>query len=174
MGFEIVLGDITQMKVDAIANAANTTLLGGGGVDGAIHRRAGRKLLEECKTLGGCETGKAKMTKGYDLPASYVLHTPGPIWHGGDRGEDALLASSYQSCLNLAEEHGLQSVAFPSISTGLYRFPLERAAKIAVQTIMEFLNTCHSVQQVIMVCFDERTKKAYDQALEEYKEQKGN
>lgn len=174
MSFEIVLGDITQIKTDAIANAANTTLLGGGGVDGAIHRRAGKKLLEECKTLGGCETGKAKITRGYDLPASYVLHTPGPIWHGGNRGEDGLLASCYLSCLVLAEEHGLQSVAFPSISTGVYRFPLERAAKIAVKTIMEYLDTCHSVRKVMMVCFDERTKRAYDEALEEYTAQKTN
>ena len=162
---EIVQGDITVQKVDAIANAANTTLLGGGGVDGAIHRAAGPELLAECRTLGGCATGEAKITKGYRLPAKYVLHTPGPVWHGGRNNEDELLASCYLSCLQLASEYGCRTVAFPSISTGVYHFPLERAAGIAVGTIAVYLETHPEIELARMVCFDSRTKEAYDRAL---------
>src|ERR1043165_7720259 len=128
----VVEGDITRQKEDGIVNAANTTLLGGGGVDGAIHRAAGPQLLEECRKLGGCATGQAKITKGYRLPAKFVIHTVGPVWRDGNHGEDELLASCYRSCFGLVEQNGLRSVAFPSISTGAYGFPMERAARIAV------------------------------------------
>ena len=163
----IVQGDITKERVDAIVNAANTSLLCGGGVDGAIHRAAGPQLLEECRTLGGCPTGQAKATKGYRLPARYVLHTPGPIWRGGTKGEPELLRQCYQNCLALAEELQCKTVAFPSISTGIYHFPLEQAAGIAVSTILDFLKTSQFVEQVKMVCFDGRTKGVYDAALAE-------
>src|SRR5437870_3881569 len=132
---ELVEGDITEQAVDAIVNAANTSLLGGGGVDGAIHRAAGPQLLEECRKLNGCATGAAKITKGYQLRARHVIHTVGPVWHGGGHGEDELLARCYQSCFALAEEHGLRNIAFPSISTGAYGFPVERASRIAVREI---------------------------------------
>lgn len=165
MEFSIIQGDITAFTVDAIVNAANTSLLGGGGVDGAIHRAAGPELLEECRRLHGCETGKAKITSGYRLPANYVIHTPGPVWHGGGAGEEGLLASCYRSCLHLAEENGCRTVAFPSISTGVYRFPLECAAYIAVREILAFSPIAKTVQSVTMVCFDERTKAAYEAAL---------
>src|SRR5262249_7952436 len=135
----IVEGDITRQQVDAIVNAANTTLLGGGGVDGAIHRAAGRELLEECRRLGGCQTGQAKITFAYKLPAKWVLHTVGPVWQGGTRGEDELLANCYRSCFKLALEHKIRSVAFPAISTGAYGFPLDRAADIAVRQTVSFL-----------------------------------
>ena len=160
-----MLGDITQVRADAIVNAANRTLLGGGGVDGAIHRAAGPELLAECRTLNGCETGQAKITKGYKLPAKYVIHTPGPIWKGGNNGERELLASSYRSCLELAAEHGCKTVAFPSISTGVYRFPLELAAPIAVGTVRTFLADHPEIEQVCFVCFSQQVKDAYDQAL---------
>ena len=162
---QIIQGDITKQAVDAIVNAANCSLLGGGGVDGAIPRAAGPELLAECRTLNGCATGQAKITKGYRLPAKYVIHTPGPVWHGGSHGEAELLASCYRSCLTLAREHGCKTVDFPSISTGVYHFPLEKAAEIAISTIAAFLETAPELQQVRMVCFDARTKAHYDQAL---------
>ena len=162
---QIILGDITKQDSDAIVNAANCSLLGGGGVDGAIHRAAGPELLAECRTLHGCETGKAKITKGYRLPAKYVIHTPGPVWHGGSHGEAELLASCYRSCLELAREYGCKSVDFPSISTGVYRFPLDKAADIAIGTIADFLKAAPEIERVRMVCFDEGTKAHYDRAL---------
>lgn len=161
-------GDITTYATDAIVNAANCTLLGGGGVDGAIHRAAGPELLEECKTLGGCETGEAKITKGYRLKAKYVIHTPGPIWRGGAQGEAERLCASYYNSLCLAESHGCRSVAFPSISTGVYHFPLALAAPIAVETILSFLQTAQTVRDVTMVCFDDKTLAAYQDALAKF------
>ena len=165
MGLNIEKGDITTYAVDAIVNAANRTLLGGGGVDGAIHRAAGPQLLEECKTLGGCETGEAKITKGYRLPARYVIHTPGPIWYGGTRGEAERLRSSYENSLALAESHGCSTVAFPSISTGVYHYPLPQAAAIAVDAILNFLKQAKIVREVTMACFDDKTLAAYQEAL---------
>ena len=164
---EIIQGDITKQAVDAIVNAANCTLLGGGGVDGAIHRAAGPELLAECRRLHGCETGKAKITGGYRLPARHVIHTPGPVWHGGGYGEEELLRSCYRSCLELASENGCETVDFPSISTGVYRFPLDKASRIAVGTILDYLEEHPEIRRVRMVCFDERTKAWYDRALEE-------
>ena len=163
---EIVKGDITRSAVDAIANAANTSLLGGGGVDGAIHRAAGPELLAECRTLGGCETGRAKITRGCKLPARYVLHTPGPVWHGGSHGEAELLAGCYRSCLELAAQYGCRTVDFPSISTGVYGYPLDKAAPVALGAIMESLEKYPEIERVRMVCFDDRTKAAYEEALE--------
>lgn len=166
--FSIVKGDIVKAKTDAIVNAANTSLLGGGGVDGAIHRAAGPELLAECETLGGCRTGEAKITKGYKLKAGYVIHTPGPIWRGGKWDEEELLANCYRNCLELAREHGVKTIAFPSISTGVYRFPVDMAAEIAVREISEFLKQDDTMEQVTMVCFDEETKEAYQKALKSY------
>ena len=163
----IVKGDIVKMKTDAIVNAANTSLLGGGGVDGAIHRAAGPELLAECETLNGCRTGEAKITKGYKLKAKYVIHTPGPIWRGGKWGEAELLANCYKNCLALAKENGVKTIAFPSISTGVYRFPVDQAAKIAVGEILNFLNNEDSIEQVTIVCFDDKTKEFYVDALAE-------
>ena len=163
---EVIRGDITRQDADAIVNAANCSLLGGGRVDGAIHRAAGPELLRECRTLNGCETGKAKITKGYRLPARYVIHTPGPVWHGGGHGEEELLASCYRSCLALASEYGCRTVDFPSISTGVYRFPLDKAARIAIGTIAAYLDGHPEIERVRMVCFDERTESFYREALE--------
>jgi O-acetyl-ADP-ribose deacetylase (regulator of RNase III) len=165
MKLEIIQGDITRIAADAIVNAANTSLLGGGGVDGAIHRAAGPQLLAECRGLHGCATGEAKITKGYNLPAHHVIHTPGPIWHGGGQHEAELLHNCYLNSLKLAEANGCRTVAFPSISTGIYSYPLEQAAEIAVRTILDFLRDSQVVESVQMVCFDARTKAAYDTAL---------
>ncbi len=164
---KVVLGDITQQEVDAIVNAANTSLLGGGGVDGAIHRAAGPQLLEECRTLGGCPTGEARITKGYNLPAKWVIHTVGPVWHGGRHGEDELLASCYRNSLALAEKHGIKTIAFPCISTGAYGFPFDRAAKIAIEEVRKFLKWAKAIEKVIFVCFLKRDYECYAQLLKE-------
>jgi O-acetyl-ADP-ribose deacetylase len=161
----VVQSDITKQAVDAIVNAANITLLGGGGVDGAIHRAAGPELLSECRQLGGCATGKAKITRGYKLPAKWVIHTVGPVWSGGQRGEDELLASCYRSCFALVEKHKIKTVAFPSISTGAYGFPMNRAARIAVNETIQFLKRNDSIETVILVCFGESTPET-ESALE--------
>lgn len=165
---KLVQGDITTLQCDAIVNAANTTLLGGGGVDGAIHRAAGPELLAECRTLGGCAVGQAKITRGYQLPARWVIHTVGPVWSGGDRGEDELLASCYRSCFELAQQHGLSSLAFPAISTGAYRFPIERAAEIALREITAHLERVESVSCVYLVCFNQAAVQAYATLIGRY------
>ena len=158
--FSITKGDIVKAKTDAIVNAANTSLLGGGGVDGAIHRAAGPELLAECETLGGCRTGDAKIAKDGSP-------TPGPVWRGGKWAEEELLAECYKNCLRLAAEYGVKTIAFPSISTGVYRFPVKLAAQIAVREILAFLRENTEIEQVTMVCFDENTQQAYEEALEE-------
>ena len=157
---ELVKGDITELAVDAIVNAANNSLLGGGGVDGAIHRAAG--LLEECRTLGGCLTGEAKITAGYNLPAKRVIHTVGPVWFGGGNDEDALLASSYRNSMALAAEHGLRTIAFPAISTGVYGFPKERATRIAVREVVDALERHEEIERVTFVAFSERDYGVYE------------
>ena len=162
----VVEGDITKQQVDAIVNAANTTLLGGGGVDGAIHRAAGPRLVEECKTLGGCATGQAKITKGYNLAAKWVIHTVGPVWQGGGRREDELLASCYRASLQLAVEKGVRTLAFPAISTGVYGFPLERATAIAVREVRKFLDETPSLEKVVFVCFGQRAYEGYLEATQ--------
>ena len=164
---EIVQGDITKLDMEAIVNAANNSLLGGLGVDGAIHAAAGPELLEECKTLGGCETGQAKITGGYNLPAKWVIHTVGPIWKGGDNGEDEFLASCYRSSLELAVENGIKTIAFPSISTGAYGFPIERAAKITLGEIKKFLDSGTPIRLVVMVCFGDDAFRTYKKIMEE-------
>lgn len=158
---EIQKDDITKLKVDAIVNAANTTLLGGGGVDGAIHSAAGPELLEECKTLGNCPTGEAKITLGYQLRAKYVIHTVGPVWNGGTVNEDNLLANCYKNSLKIAAENGIKIIAFPAISTGVYHFPLERAVKIAINETKSFLQNNSIPERVIFVCFDDKTYDTY-------------
>ena len=161
----VVEGDITRQAVDAVVNAANSSLLGGGGVDGAIHRAAGPELLAECRTLGGCPTGEARITSGYRLPARHVIHTVGPVWRGGGQGEDGLLASCYRASLELAVRHGVATVAFPSISTGAYGFPVERAAGIAVRTIRSFLDIHGELAEVRLVCFGPHATAIHEREL---------
>lgn len=165
MSIKAVKADITKLQTDAIVNAANNTLLGGGGVDGAIHRAAGSQLLAECRTLNGCETGQAKITKGYNLPAKYVIHTVGPVWYGGEQGEPQLLADAYRNSLKLAEEHNLKSIAFPAISTGVYGYPKEKAAHIAIDTIREFLKEYD--MEVVLTAFSDGDLKRYERILQQ-------
>ena len=162
---KVVLGDITTLDVDAIVNAANTSLLGGGGVDGAIHRVAGPGLLQECRTLGGARTGQAKITGGYNLPAKYVIHTPGPVWHGGGSQEAELLATCWRNCLHLAAQNHCHSIAFPSISTGVYRFPIAQAAMIAIKQIKDFSAFPSTLNSITICCFSPEDQQVYQQAL---------
>ncbi|MFO1372601.1 MAG: O-acetyl-ADP-ribose deacetylase [Candidatus Competibacteraceae bacterium] len=162
---QVISSDITQLRVDAIVNAANRSLLGGGGVDGAIHRAAGPELLAECRTLGGCETGQAKITGGYRLPARHVIHTVGPVWHGGGQGEPDLLAACYRHSLQLAVANGVHTIAFPAISCGVYGYPLDEAARIAVGEVRNFLGHDDQLEMVYLVCFGEDTRQAYERAL---------
>jgi O-acetyl-ADP-ribose deacetylase (regulator of RNase III) len=164
---DVVEGDITKLAVDVIVNAANSALLGGGGVDGAIHRAAGPQLLEECRTLGGCPTGEAKLTSGYALPAKWIVHAVGPVWHGGTRNEDALLAGCYRSALRLAREKSARSIAFPAISTGVYRFPLARATRIAVSTVLAELKDAALPERVVFACFGAEVANTYHAVLAE-------
>jgi len=162
---EVIVADITTLSVDAIVNAANTSLLGGGGVDGAIHRAAGPELLAECRTLGGCETGNVRITRGYRLPAKHVIHAVGPVWNGGGRGEDELLASCYRRAVELCRANSLASIAFPAISTGVYRFPADRAAGIAVKTVAEVLPSAPSLTRVIFCCFSPDSARLHERAM---------
>ena len=162
---ELYKGDITKLNVDAIVNAANTSLLGGGGVDGAIHRAAGHELLEYNQRLGGCTTGEAKISPGFKLPAKYIIHTVGPVWNGGKNNEDKLLANCYKNSLKLAAENDIKTIAFPSVSTGVYRFPVERASKIAVKEVKDFLEKDSPIEKVIFVCFDDRIYEIYNEIL---------
>jgi O-acetyl-ADP-ribose deacetylase (regulator of RNase III) len=165
---ELVMGDITRQKVDAIVNAANTSLLGGGGVDGAIHRIAGPELLDACRKIGGCPTGQARITPGFRLPARHVIHTVGPVWQGGDHGEDDLLASCYRTSMELAHRHDVRSIAFPSISTGVYGFPVDRAAHIAIRELHDAIRRYPEMQTVRVVAFGDATWKAYEATMEEW------
>ena len=165
---EVLQGDITKLKVDAIVNAANRSLLGGGGVDGAIHRAAGRSLLDECKTLNGCETGQSKITKGYNLPAKYVIHTVGPVWSGGNKQERELLKSCYYTALELARENNIKTIAFPSVSCGVYCFPIEEACKIAISTVKEYLNNYDGFEKVIFINPSEDIVEIYEKILTSY------
>ena len=158
---EILKGDITKLKVDAIVNAANRTLLGGGGVDGSIHRAAGKELLAECRTLNGCETGQSKITKGYKLPAKYVIHTVGPVWYGGNKNEPELLKSCYTTALNLAKKNNIKTIAFPAISCGVYHFPMDKACKIAYDTVTEFINKYNCFEKVIFIDINDRIIETY-------------
>jgi O-acetyl-ADP-ribose deacetylase (regulator of RNase III) len=166
---QIIQADITALEVDAIVNAANQSLCGGGGVDGAIHRAAGSQLLEYCRTLGGCNTGYAKVTRGYDLPAKFIIHAVGPVWYGGGKGEASLLASCYRECLNLTSQHKITSIAFPAISCGAYRFPIDKACQIALQTVIEFCNTTPetgtAIEKVVFACFDKVVENELKKAL---------
>jgi O-acetyl-ADP-ribose deacetylase (regulator of RNase III) len=164
---ELIQGDITKLSVEAIVNAANNSLLGGGGVDGAIHRAAGPQLLEECRRLKGCRTGQAKITQGYRLPARYVIHTVGPVWRGGGKGEEALLRDAYQNSLRLAAENGLKTIAFPNVSTGVYGFPKDRAAAIAIKSTTDFLKEHPEIEKVVFVCFDQENFDIYQRVLSE-------
>jgi O-acetyl-ADP-ribose deacetylase (regulator of RNase III) len=164
---EVLDGDITKLKVDAIVNAANKSLLGGGGVDGAIHRAAGPGLLADCRLLGGCETGKAKITQGHQLPAKWVIHTVGPVWRGGTAREEECLAECYRNCFSLAEEYGIRTMAFPAISTGVYGFPMEKAARIAAQEAKRFLDGNITMEKVILVCFGDRAFRLFREAVKE-------
>lgn len=164
--FEVVEGDITKLEVDAIVNAANSSLLGGGGVDGAIHRAAGRELLEACRQLNGCRTGEAKITQGYRLPAKFVIHTVGPVWFGGHRNEAVKLAEAYQNSLLLAQEHGIRSIAFPCISTGVYRFPADLAAETALAILKKTLPQCPTVEKIVFCCFSPQDDQRYRALLE--------
>ena len=160
-------GDITRMAVDAIVNAANESLLGGGGVDGAIHRAAGPQLLEECRTLKGCKTGEAKITKGYRLPAKYVIHTVGPVWHGGGRGEEELLYNAYHNSLQVALENGVKTIAFPNISTGVYGFPKPLASQVAVKAVRDFCSAHTGIDEITFVCYDAENEALYERRLSE-------
>ena len=163
MNIEILKTDITQLNIDAVVNAANNAMCGGGGVDGAIHRKAGKELLEECLTLKGCKTGEAKLTKGYNLPSKYIIHTVGPVWYGGHKNEESLLASCYKETLKIAEDKGFKIIAFPAISCGAYRFPIEKACEIAINEVYNFKNK--SLKKVIFACFESKLEKALNKSL---------